>query len=70
MAKLVHLSKVKVHREAKKKKIKRVQFEGFRDIVRMGLHGGVAEYFKIQPDEPLPHERAAFRFSLGDTDIF
>src|SRR5580704_19099546 len=54
MAKLVHLSKVKVHREAKKKKIKRVQFEGFSDIVRMGVHGGVAEYFKIQPDEPLP----------------
>jgi hypothetical protein len=22
--------------------------------VRMGLHGGVAEYFEIQPDEPLP----------------
>lgn len=24
----------------------------------------------LQPDEPLPHGRAAFRFSLGDTDIF
>lgn len=54
MAKLLHVSKVKVHREAKKKKIKRVQFEGFPDVARMGLHGGVAEYFKIQPDEPLP----------------
>jgi uncharacterized OsmC-like protein len=54
MAKLLHLSKVKIHREAKKKKIKRAQFEGFPDVVRMGLHGGVAEHFKIQPDEPLP----------------
>jgi uncharacterized OsmC-like protein len=45
---------VKLHKEAKKNKIKRAQFEGFPDIVRMGLHGGVAEYFKIQPDEPLP----------------
>lgn len=54
MAKLLHLSKVKIHKEAKKKKIKRIQFEGFPDVVRMGLHGGVAEYFKIQPDEPLP----------------
>jgi hypothetical protein len=24
----------------------------------------------LQPDEPLPHRREAFRFSLGDTDIF
>jgi uncharacterized OsmC-like protein len=54
MAKLIHLSKVRIHTEAKKKKIKRAQFEGFPDVVRMGLHGGVAEHFKIQPDEPLP----------------
>ena len=24
----------------------------------------------LQPDEPLPHGRSSFRFSLGDTDIF
>lgn len=54
MAKLIHLSKVKVEKEAKKQKIKRVQFEGFPGVVRMGLHGGVAEHFKIRPDEPLP----------------
>jgi uncharacterized OsmC-like protein len=54
MAKLIHLSKVKVYKEAKKKKTKRVQFEGFPEVVRMGLHGGVAEHFKVQPDEPLP----------------
>ena len=54
MAQLIHLSKVKVHKEAKKKKIKVAEFEGFPGEVRMGLHGGVAEHFKIQPDEPLP----------------
>jgi uncharacterized OsmC-like protein len=54
MAKLIHLSKVKIHKEANKKKIKNAQFEGFPDVVRMGLHGGVAEHFKVQPDEPLP----------------
>ena len=54
MAKLIHLSKVKIHKEAKKKKIKVAQFEGFPGSVRMGLHGGVAEHFKIQPEEPLP----------------
>lgn len=54
MAKLIHESKVKIHKEAKKKKIKVAQFEGFPDVVRMGVHGGVAEHFKVQPDEPLP----------------
>lgn len=54
MAKPIHLSKVKLHKEAKKKKIKVAQFDGFPGKVRMGLHGGVAEHFKIQPDEPLP----------------
>jgi len=54
MAKLIHLSKVKIHKEAKKKKIKRAQIEGFPGEIRMGLHGGVADHFKIQPDEPLP----------------
>jgi uncharacterized OsmC-like protein len=54
MAKLLHVSRVKIQREKGRKKIKRAQFEGFPDVVRMGLHGGVAEYFKIQPDEPLP----------------
>src|ERR1700733_3665715 len=54
MAKLIHLSKVNVHKEAKKQKIKVAEFEGFPGAVRMGLHGGVAEHFKIQPDEPLP----------------
>ncbi len=54
MAKLIHVSKVKVHKEAKKKKIKVAQIEGFPDQIRMGLHGGVAQHFKIEPDEPLP----------------
>ena len=54
MGKLIHLSKVRLNKEAKKKKIKVAQFEGFPGSVRMGLHGGVAEHFKIQPDEPLP----------------
>jgi len=54
MAELIALSRVKIHKEAKRKKIKVAQFEGFPGTVRMGLRGGVAEHFKIQPDEPLP----------------
>ena len=54
MAKLLHLSRVKVEKEPGKNKIKRAQFEGFPDIVRMGVHDGVADYFKLKPGEPLP----------------
>jgi uncharacterized OsmC-like protein len=54
MARLLHLSKAKVHKEPGKDKIKRAQFDGFPDVVRMGVHGGVADYFKVKPGEPRP----------------
>jgi uncharacterized OsmC-like protein len=54
MARLLHLSKVKVQKEPGKDKIKRAQFEGFPDSVRMGVHSGVADYFKVKPEQPLP----------------
>jgi uncharacterized OsmC-like protein len=54
MAKLLHTSKVKIHKEPGKNKIKRAQVEGFPDALRMGVHGGVAEFFKLSPDELLP----------------
>jgi uncharacterized OsmC-like protein len=54
MARLAHISKVKIHREPGKDKIKRAEFEGFPGVTRMGVNGGVAEFFKVQPSEPLP----------------
>jgi uncharacterized OsmC-like protein len=54
MGRLAHLSKVKVHKEPGNSKVKRIQIEGFPGVTRMGIHGGVAEFFKLQPDEPLP----------------
>jgi len=54
MAKLLHVSKTKVHREPGKDKIKRARFDGFPEDVRMGVHGGVADYFKLKPEQPLP----------------
>jgi uncharacterized OsmC-like protein len=53
MAKLIHTSKVKIHKEAGKSKIKRAEIEGFPGALRMGVHGGVAEFFKLSPDEPM-----------------
>jgi uncharacterized OsmC-like protein len=54
MGRLAHISKVNIHKEAGKNKVKRIQFEGFPGVTRMGVHGGIAEFFKVAPDEPLP----------------
>jgi uncharacterized OsmC-like protein len=54
MARLLHLSKVKVEKEPGNSKIKRARFDGFPDEVRMGVHGGIADFFKLEPDQPLP----------------
>jgi uncharacterized OsmC-like protein len=54
MGRLAHISKVKIGKEAGNNKVKRIQFDGFPGVARMGVHGGVAEFFKVAPDEPLP----------------
>ena len=54
MGKLLHTSKVKIQKEPGKSKIKRAQVDGFPDVLRMGIHGGIAQYFKLSPDEPMP----------------
>ena len=53
MAKRIHTSKVKIHKEAGKNKMKRAEIEGFPGAVRMGIHGGIAQHFKLSPDEPM-----------------
>jgi uncharacterized OsmC-like protein len=54
MAKVLQVSKVQVEKEPGKNKIKKARFEGFPDTVRMGVHGGIADFFKISPTEPIP----------------
>jgi len=54
MGRFVATSKVNIHKEAGKDKIKQVQIAGFPETTRMGVHGGLAEFFKVTPDEPLP----------------
>jgi len=53
MGKLLHTSKVKVHKESGKNKIKSAAVEGFPGAIRMGVHGGIAQYFKLSPAEPM-----------------
>src|SRR4051794_17885464 len=54
MGKLAHVSKVRIRKEPGNSKVKRIEMEGFPGAVRMGVHGGIAEFFKLKPDEPLP----------------
>jgi uncharacterized OsmC-like protein len=54
MAKVLQVSKVKIEKEAGKNKIKKAKFEGFPDTVRMGVHGGIADFFKLSITEPMP----------------
>jgi uncharacterized OsmC-like protein len=53
MGKHIHTSKVKVFKEPGKSKIKRAEIAGFPGALRMGIHGGIAQYFKLSPDEPM-----------------
>jgi uncharacterized OsmC-like protein len=53
VAKLIQTSKVKVHKESGNSKIKRAEIEGFPGAIRMGVHGGIAQFFKLSPDEPM-----------------
>src|SRR6202140_1292838 len=53
MGKLIQTSKVKISKEPGKSKIKRAEIVGFPGALRMGVHGGIAQYFKLSPDEPM-----------------
>lgn len=53
MGKLIQASKVKISKERGNSKIKRAEIEGFPGALRMGIHGGIAKYFKLNPDEPM-----------------
>lgn len=54
MSRVLQVSKVKIEKEAGKNKIKRAQVEGFPDVIRMGVHGGIAQFFKLSVTEPMP----------------
>jgi uncharacterized OsmC-like protein len=54
MGRLAHVSRVKIHKEPGRDKVKQAEFEGFPGVTRMGVNGGVADFFKVQPAEPLP----------------
>ncbi len=54
MSRTLHISKATIAKEPGNSKIKRVTLEGLAEPVRMGVRGGVADFFHLNPDEPLP----------------
>lgn len=54
MGDLIHVSKVKVYKEPGKGKVKKIYFEGFPEPVRMGLNGGVKQFYHGESEEDLP----------------
>lgn len=54
MAELVECSKVTIYKEPGKGKVKRALIEGFSEPVRMGMHGGVKKFYRVESEEDLP----------------
>jgi uncharacterized OsmC-like protein len=54
MTRSLRLLKLKVQNEPGTSKIKQIEFEGFNQAVRMGVHTGFSEFFGVVPEEPLP----------------
>jgi hypothetical protein len=52
MAELIHVSKVKIVKD--KGPVRRAFIEHFPEPVRYGLHGGVREFYGVEPVEELP----------------
>jgi len=51
---VARVSRAKLRKEPGQNKIKLMEIEGWPEITRMGVHGGIAEFFKLKPDEPIP----------------
>ena len=49
---LVHTSRVRI--EQHKRPLRLAYIEDFEEPVRFGVHGGIKEFYKLEPDEDIP----------------
>lgn len=54
MDELVQCSKVTIYREPGKGKVKKAFIGDFPQPVRMGMHGGVKKFYRVESEEDLP----------------
>ncbi len=52
MGELVHTARIKIVQ--KQRPLREAHIEGFPQPLRLGVHGGYASFYKLQPEEPLP----------------
>ena len=52
MGELIHTSHVRIVKD--KGPLRRAYIEGFADPVRYGVHGGIKEFYGVEPVEELP----------------
>jgi len=52
MSEPIHVSHVKIYKD--KGPVRRAYIENFPEPVRYGLHGGIREFYGVEPEEELP----------------
>jgi hypothetical protein len=52
MREIIHTSKVKIVKD--KGPLRRAYIEHFEEPVRYGLHGGIKQFYGVEPEEELP----------------
>jgi hypothetical protein len=52
MNQLVYVSKIRIVKD--KGPVRRAYIEGFADPVRYGVHGGIKNFYGVEPEEELP----------------
>ncbi len=52
MSELVHRSKVRIIQD--KRPVRRAYIEGFEEPIYFGVHGGIKEFYGLEPEEEYP----------------
>lgn len=52
MGRLVHTSRVKIYQDERPNR--RAYIEDFKEPIRYGVHGGIKDFYKLEPKEELP----------------
>ncbi len=52
MSKLVHTSRMRI--EKLKGPLRHAFLEGFAEPIRFGVHGGIKQFYGIEPEEDIP----------------
>jgi hypothetical protein len=52
MGELVHTSKIRIYQDKRPKR--RAYVEGFDDPIYFGVHGGIKEFYGLEPEEDIP----------------